>query len=92
MPSLRLTVFLGLISAHAVLVVLGGVLPDAIAPIVAGSVYLPLWLLQALGLPVFGGAESGGWAGPSLLGWLVVAALWSAVWWLLVTALAKMRG
>jgi hypothetical protein len=92
MPSPRLIIFLGLVGIHTALVVWGGALPDAIAPTVAGTVYLPLWLLQAVGLPVFGGGQSGGWAAPSLLGWLLVSALWAAVWWLLVAALAKMRG
>jgi hypothetical protein len=91
MPSPRVIVFLGLVSAHGALVVLGAVLPDVIAPLVAGTVYLPLWFLQALGLPVLGGGPSGGWAGPNLLGWLLAAALWAAVWWY-VAALAKIRG
>ena len=55
--------------------------PEAIAPAVAGSIYVLLIVLQGLGLPVFAAAESGGWAAPSLLGWVVVAGFWSALWW-----------
>lgn len=54
---------------------------EAIAPAVAGSIYVPLTVLQALGLRVFVAAESGGWPAPSLLGWVVVAAFWAVLWW-----------
>lgn len=86
-----LAAFLSLISIHGALVASADALPEAVAPVIAGTVYLPLWLLQAAGLPVFGPAESAGWAGPSLLGWVLVAAIWATLWWLLVTALAKMQ-
>ena len=55
--------------------------PEAIAPAVGGAVYAPLMVLNALGLPVYGRAESGGWAAPSLLAWALVAIFWAAVWW-----------
>lgn len=55
--------------------------PEAMAPTVAGSIYLPLTFFWQLGLPVFTTAESGGWAAPSLLGWVVVAAFWAVWWW-----------
>jgi hypothetical protein len=92
MSSKRLTAFLSLICIHGALVASGDALPEAVAPAIAGTVYLPLWLLQAAGLPVFGRAESAGWAGPNLLGWVLVAAIWVALWWLLVAALAKLQG
>jgi hypothetical protein len=66
--------------------------PEAIAPAVAGSVYLPLMALRAVGLPVFGKAESGGWAAPSLLGWILVAAFWAAVWWGVVSLASRLGG
>ena len=91
MPRLRLIVLFGLVCAHGMLVALGSLLPDSVAPVVAATIYLPLWLLNAIGLPVFGRAESGGWPGPSLLGWLFVAAIWSALWWLLLAAIARVR-
>ena len=55
--------------------------PDAIAPAVAGSVYVPLIVLRALRLPVLAAAQSGGWESPSLLGWAVLAVFWAVVWW-----------
>jgi hypothetical protein len=62
-----LVVVLSLLCAHAALVVSGDALPEVVAPAIAGTVYLPLWLLQNVGLPVFGRAETGGWPGPSTL-------------------------
>ncbi|EPX62775.1 hypothetical protein D187_008963 [Cystobacter fuscus DSM 2262] len=64
--------------------------PEAIAPAVAGSVYLPLMALRAVGLPVFGRAESGGWPGPSPLGWILVATFWAAVWWGVVSLAGRL--
>ncbi|ATB41728.1 hypothetical protein CYFUS_007198 [Cystobacter fuscus] len=66
--------------------------PEAIGPAVAGSVYLPLMVLRAVGLPVFGKAESGGWPGPSLLGWILVAGFWAAVWWGVVSLVSLLGG
>ena len=91
MPFKRLAAFLSLICVHGVLVTSVDALPEAVAPAIAGTVYLPLWLLQAAGLPVFGRAEPAGWAGPSLLGGVLVAAIWAVLWWWLVTALAKLQ-
>ena len=91
MPHKRLYLLLSLLCIHAALVALGGALPEVIAPAVAGTVYLPLWLLQTIGLPVFGRAEAGGWPAPSALGWLLVAATWTALWWMLVVVIAKVR-
>lgn len=67
---------------------------EAIAPFVAGAIYVPLTVLRAFGLPVFAGAESGGWPAPSLLGWVVVAFFWAALWWaavVLVSSLVERR-
>ncbi|MDM0110320.1 hypothetical protein QTH97_35915 [Variovorax sp. J22R24] len=54
--------------------------PDPLAPLIAGSVYLPLMPLQRLGVPVFASGESGGWPGPSLLGWATVVIAWGVTW------------
>ena len=71
-------IFFVLAGAHAVAFWLT---PEALAPVIAGSVYLPLLPLKALGLPVFAAAESGGWPSPSLPGWAAVLIIWSAIWW-----------
>lgn len=91
MPPKRLYTLLGILCAHVALIALGDALPEVIAPAVAGTVYLPLWLLQTAGLPVFGRAEVGGWPGPSILGWVAVAAIWTTLWWILVATITKAR-
>jgi hypothetical protein len=89
--QIRSIVILGIVSAHLALVAGASALPDAIQPALAATVYLPLWPLAALGLPVFGHAESGGWPGPSLLGWAVFVLLWAAVWAMLLAVMDKYR-
>ena len=64
--------------------------PEPVAPAVGGSVYLPLMVLDALGLPVYQGSGGGGWASPSLLGWTAVAIIWAAVWWGVVSLVARL--
>ena len=73
-----------LIVTHALCIAFATKLPEPVAPVVAGSIYLPLWPLHALGLPVFAAAESGGWSAPNLLGWILVGLLWCCIWWALV--------
>lgn len=80
-----------LVLAHVALVAAGDVLPAALAPAIAGTLYLPLWPLSALGMPVFSPAASGGWASPSLLGWLSFLAIWSLLWWLVVALVLRAR-
>lgn len=89
-PS-QLLIVLGLLAAHTMLVANGGRLPDAWAPAVAATVYGPLWALSIIGLPVFGPAQAGGWAGPNLLGWLCFGVFWAAMWWALVQAVMRLR-
>jgi hypothetical protein len=91
MPRLRSIAFFSLVCTHGTLVAIGNLLPETVAPVVAGTVYLSLWPLSSIGLPVLGRAESGGWPGPNMLGWFFVAAIWSALWWVLVAAIAKVR-
>lgn len=63
--------------------------PEVLAPAVGASVFAPLWVFHALGLPVYGRAESGGWSSPSVLGWVLVAVLWAAAWWGLVALVVR---
>jgi hypothetical protein len=91
MPRLRMITFFSLVCTQVALVALGPILPESLAPVSAGTVYLPLWPLSSIGLPVFGRAESGGWPGPNVLGWLFVVVIWSALWWMLATAISKVR-
>lgn len=88
---MRPIVILGIVAVHLALVASAGSLPDAIQPALAATVYLPLWPLAALGLPVFGHAESGGWPGPSLLGWALFVIVWAAVWAMLLAVISRRR-
>lgn len=84
----RWLLFAVLVGSHASL---AWASPEALAPLIAGSLYLPLLPLQALGLPVFAQAESGGWPAPSALGWTLVLLLWLALWWAMASLLARLR-
>lgn len=84
---LRWVMFAVLAGAHAALAWLS---PTALAPLIVGSLYLPLLPLQAIGLPVFAAAESGGWTAPSALGWALVLLLWLALWWAMAALLARL--
>jgi hypothetical protein len=63
--------------------------PEAVAPVLAGAVYLPLSVLREAGLPVFLAAESGGWQSPSLFGWAAVVSLWTVVWWVVASVVSQ---
>jgi hypothetical protein len=87
--DLRLIAVLMLVAAHALAILTASYLPDRIAALVAGAIYLPLLPLNALGLPVFGRAASGGWASPSVLGWSILVIVWASLWWAVVYGIAR---
>jgi len=64
------------------------VAPRALAPAIAGSVYVPLMLFKSAGVPVFSAAEPGGWSAPSWLGWVIVLIVWLAIWWAVASLLS----
>ncbi|WP_157778268.1 hypothetical protein [Massilia violaceinigra] len=77
---LRTLLFIGLSTAHALVAwIWAGT--STIGPAIAATIYGPLFVLDAIKLPVFGGWPSGGWAAPSLLGWACVVLFWAAIWW-----------
>ena len=82
-----------LFAALAILHV-GGVLfpPSPLAPLIAGSVYVPLTALKMAGLPVYASAEAWGWASPSRLGWAAVIVFWGLAWWGVAKLVARMFG
>lgn len=86
---LRLTLW-GLLLALQLLVVMFP--PEAVAPAVTGSIYLPLAILRWMGFPVLMAAESGGWAKPSLFGWAMVAVFWVALWWGVASVISSFAG
>lgn len=85
----RFVAVLTLVAAHATAIIAAPHLPPRLAAVVAGSIYLPLLLFDALGLPVFGHAESGGWPSPSVLGWGVLCVLWLGLWWMVGHGIAR---
>ena len=72
--------------SHGLLVAFAANLPAWLAPIVSGSIFLPLWPLAAVGIPVFGNSAGWGWESPGFFGWTVLAIfwVWVWVWWLVV--------
>ena len=84
----RFIAVLTLVAAHAAAILAASHLPDRLATVVAGSIYLPLMPFDALGLPVFGTAGSWGWASPSGLGWGVLVVVWVGLWWAVVEGLS----
>jgi hypothetical protein len=83
-------IVVGILSLHGASIALSASLPEVIGPVVAGTVYLPLWPLASLGAPVLASAPAGGWASPSLTGWLVLLLFWAILWSALVRAAAKL--
>ena len=79
-PGFSMLMVAALVALHAAAVASPGWLPQAWAPALAATVYLPLWPLSALGIPVFGPAPSGGWAGPNAAGWGVLLVAWAVAW------------
>ncbi|MFB9241584.1 hypothetical protein IV454_06695 [Massilia antarctica] len=88
--TLRSVLFVGLATVHAVI---GWIWAGTgtLGPAIAATIYGPLFVLDALGLPVFGSGASGGWAAPSLLGWVCVVLVWAAIWWGAAALLARLR-
>ena len=84
-------IVLALVAIHAAAVACAGLLPEAFGPGLAATVYLPLWPLSALGLPVFGTAPSGGWPAPNGFGWTVLLGVWAAGWSIAVGIVTRAR-
>ena len=53
---------------------------DKLSAIVAGTIYLPLWPVDKLGLPVF---QRNQWMipPPNVLGWIFVFIFWAILYW-----------
>jgi hypothetical protein len=83
----RIGIFLALCILHSSPFYLDMAAP--LAPLLAGSVYLPLMGLEGMGVPVFSSAHSGGWRAANPLGWIIVIFLWLSIWWYLAGVTAK---
>ena len=84
-----IAIWLALVVGHLVLMTVGWVAgSDWFAPIVVGSIYLPLWPLGKLGLPVI--HLSGPiFPLPTAIGWGAIAICWSLVYWLVAVVVAR---
>ena len=61
---------------------------DRLSAIVAGTIYVPLWPVDKLGIPVF---ERNQWMipPPNALGWIFVLAFWALVYWAIAVLLSR---
>jgi hypothetical protein len=60
-----------------------------LAPVVAATIYLPLWHFAHAGLPVFR-ATAWFFAPPTALGWTVAVAFWLLAWWLVAALVSRL--
>jgi hypothetical protein len=83
-----IVIWLALVAVHAAVLALGwAVGSDWLAAIVVGSIYLPLWPLGKLGIPV---VQQTGWffPPPTLVGWVAIVICWSLVYWCIAVVVA----
>ena len=61
---------------------------DRLSAIVAGTIYLPLWPVDKLGIPVF---QRNQWMfpPPNALGWMFVLAFWALLYWAIAVLLNR---
>lgn len=89
--NLRLVIWMALMLVHflAGLVAWKGG-SEFLGPLVAASVYLPLWPLEQLGLTL---THSTGWffPPPTVWGWCAVLIFWVLAHYLLATAIARLN-
>jgi hypothetical protein len=87
--SKTLLIWSVLSAIHLGLAVLSTVLGiDRLSAIVAGTIYLPLWPVSKLGLPVF---QRNQWMipPPNALGWIFVFACWALLYWAIAVLLSR---
>ena len=85
-------IFATLIGIHGSVVVFG---PNLVTPLVMVSIFLPLWPLEVIGIPVMPSDYPmdmllGSWVMPTPLGWAVVCCLWSAIWFAVAMLLSRL--
>jgi hypothetical protein len=75
-----IAVWLALAAAHVVFLALGLVVGSVwLVPVVVGTIYLPLWPLGKLGVPVIQLSGST-FAQPTAAGWAAIVISWSLVY------------
>ena len=81
----RILAWLVLVATHLAAGLWGWVAGgDRLAAIVAGSIYLPLWPFDKLGVPVF---RQTAWffPPPTALGWAIIFMFWLIAYWYVAT-------
>lgn len=91
MKPARLFVALAIAATHGALVAMSSSLPDAFAEALAWTVYGPLWIVSTFSIPVFSRSQTGGWAGPSGMGWGLLIIVWVISWWAVVELLSRLH-
>ena len=86
---LWVAIWLALLAVHVTIFALGWIIAsDLLATVIVGSIYLPLWPLGKLGIPV---VRESGWLfpPPTVIGWLAIITCWSLVYWGIAIAIAR---
>jgi hypothetical protein len=83
-------IWLSLSTAHLALGIFSTFLGnDRLSAIIAGTIYLPLWPVTKIGLPVFQGNQ---WMipPPNVLGWVTLVVFWSLIYWGFAVLVSRM--
>ena len=89
---LWVVIWLALGASHVALIALGwAVGSDWLATIIVGSIYLPLWPLGKLGIPVIRSTGSF-FPPPTLVGWVAIVTCWLVVYWAIALVIARLIG
>jgi hypothetical protein len=84
----RVALWIGFALAHFGIGVWASVLDnDALDTVVVVSIYLPLWLIEKLGLPLYQTGQV--FPSPTLLGWAILSLFWLLVYWYVAGVLAR---
>jgi len=85
-----IVIWLTLVAAHVALMAAGWLVgSEWLAPIVVGSIYLPLWPLGKLGLPVI--RLSGSILPlPTAFGWAAIVISWALVYCFIAAVIARL--
>jgi hypothetical protein len=61
---------------------------DRLSAIIAGTIYLPLWLFSTLGVPVFQQNQLM-FPPPNPFGWALAVTFWALLYWAIATLLVR---
>jgi len=87
---LPVVIWLALVTVHLALFALAWTVgSDWLAVVVVGSIYLPLWPLGKLGIPV---VRSSGpfFQPPTVVGWVTIVISWAVIYWGVAVLIARL--